>query len=174
MVAPTLALVAYLKKICLPFFEYENITSNTTYRSCNCCIDRKVPFCIFSKSQFFMELHTKVIEKKNQHKEGWCCRKNWARLRSTLLKVSWFKKLPSGELLFFFISQWMSFWNAGVLIKDTVGHFLWNDMKEYLSLAKWRRIIFYFKTRFYWTRTSSNSIFWRNLQASQLSDGHDQ
>ena len=48
------------------FLEYENIPSNTTYRSCNCCIDRKVPFCIFSKSQFSMELHTKVIEKKKK------------------------------------------------------------------------------------------------------------
>ena len=165
MVAPTLALVAY--------FEYENITSNTTYRSCNCCIDRKVPCCIFSKSQFSMELHTKVIEKKNQHKAGWCCRKNWARLRSR------YRKFPDlrnclRENFFFNLSMNVCFWNVGVLIKDTVGNFLWKDMKEYLSLAKWRGIIFYFKTRFYWKRHSSNSIFWRNLQASQLSDGHDQ
>ena len=51
------------------FLEHENIPSNTTYRSRNCCIDRKVPFCIFSKSQFFMELHTKVIEKKINTKQ---------------------------------------------------------------------------------------------------------
>ena len=170
MVAPTLALVAYLKKI---KWKYENTKSNTTYRSCNCCIDRKVPFCIFSKSQFFMELHTKVIEKKINTKQVGAVEK---------IEQDWdprYWKFPDlrnclRENCYFFICQWMSFWNEGVLIKDTVGHFLWKDMKEYLSLAKWRRIIFYFKTRFYWTRTSSNSIFWRNLQASQLSDGHDQ
>ena len=172
MVAPTLALVAYLKKICLPFWNMKTYRQILLTGLVIAASTEKFHF-VYSPSRNFSWNYIQKLLKKINTKQVGAVEK---------IEQDWdprYWKFPDlrnclRENCYFFICQWMSFWNEGVLIKDTVGHFLWKDMKEYLSLAKWRRIIFYFKTRFYWTRTSSNSIFWRNLQASQLSDGHDQ
>ena len=79
MVAPTLALVAYLKKICLPFWNMKTYRQILLTGLVIAASTEKFHFVYSPSRNFSWNYIQKLLKKKNQHKAGWCCRKKLSK-----------------------------------------------------------------------------------------------